>query len=83
MANILKTGQWSKHYPRCLNCQTTEIPHRAEGLCDRCYMYLYRMATRFGYVTTRDQFGKLVRKMKGGKTQKKKPGSKTGGREFE
>lgn len=83
MANVLKTGQWSKRYMKCVSCGTREIPHKAEGLCNRCYLFYYRLAQRFGHVTTRDQFGRLIRRMKGGKLRKKKPGSKTGGREFE
>lgn len=72
MANVLRTGEWSKRYPRCVNCGTKEIPHRAEGLCDRCYMWLYRLAKRFGYVTTRDQFGRMLRRAKKGSLRRKK-----------
>ncbi len=33
----LKPGQWSKKYPCCQKCGTTEIPHVANGLCKKCY----------------------------------------------
>ena len=70
MANVLKSGQWSKKYPKCINCGTKEIEHKAEGLCNRCYLWLYRQAKRFGYVTTRAQFGQMIRKAKTGKARK-------------
>lgn len=44
MANVLKSGKWSKDYPRCQNCGTTSIEHKAEGLCNRCYLWAYRQA---------------------------------------
>ena len=43
MANILKSGKWSHKYPQCINCGTTSIPHKAAGLCNRCYLYAYRV----------------------------------------
>lgn len=83
MANVLKTGEWAKHYEKCINCGTREIPHKAEGLCDRCYLWYYRQARRFGYVTTRNQFGQMIRRAKSGKKKRKKSSGKTGGRKFE
>jgi len=43
MVNVLKSGKWSKKYPRCINCQTTAIPHKADGFCNRCYLWMYRI----------------------------------------
>lgn len=28
---------WSTKYSQCLECKTSEIPHKAKGLCKRCY----------------------------------------------
>lgn len=28
---------WSRKYDKCLSCGTTEIPHKAKGLCNKCY----------------------------------------------
>jgi HNH endonuclease len=30
-------GQWSRQRLACLNCHTTDHPHRARGLCTVCY----------------------------------------------
>jgi hypothetical protein len=38
VANVLRSGKWSKNYPQCQNCGTTSIEHRAYGLCNRCYL---------------------------------------------
>lgn len=35
---------WSRDYPGCTQCQTTEIKHMAKGLCARCYQSQYRPA---------------------------------------
>ncbi len=43
MANVLESGKWSHKYPQCINCGTTSIEHKAEGLCNRCYLYAYRV----------------------------------------
>jgi NMD protein affecting ribosome stability and mRNA decay len=43
VANVLRSGKWSKNYPQCQNCGTTSIEHRAYGLCNRCYLYAYRV----------------------------------------
>lgn len=29
--------EWNKKYNRCQNCGTTELEHKAKGLCRRCY----------------------------------------------
>jgi uncharacterized OB-fold protein len=31
------TNKWSFNYNKCIDCGTTEIPHRAKGLCESCY----------------------------------------------
>ena len=28
---------WTKKYKKCLKCKTTDRPHQAGGLCERCY----------------------------------------------
>lgn len=28
---------WSLKYPKCVNCGTIDVPHRARGLCRTCY----------------------------------------------
>ena len=33
-----KTGKW---YKKCKKCKTTEIKHKAEGLCNVCYLSKY------------------------------------------
>ena len=30
-------GKWSKHFTQCKSCNSTNIKHRAFGLCRRCY----------------------------------------------
>lgn len=29
-------GRWATHYDACIDCGTTERPHRAHGRCNRC-----------------------------------------------
>jgi hypothetical protein len=76
MANVLPKGKWSKHWPRCRNCATTLIPHKADGLCNRCYIWAYRQGLRAGFATVRTQRGlvKRTKKTKSTKTQKLKEG---------
>jgi hypothetical protein len=31
------SGKWATHHDRCRRCGTTDRPHRAKGLCKRCY----------------------------------------------
>lgn len=33
---------WSKDYPECQSCKTTESSYMARGLCRRCYLKEYR-----------------------------------------
>ena len=82
MGNILKPGQWSHDYPRCLNCGTTEIEHKADGLCNRCYLWFWRAAHRFGYVTRRLKGGILRRTKRTGKTKRKSSTPKRVGRKY-
>lgn len=42
MRQILEDEKWAMHHPWCRNCQTTEIPHKGRGYCERCYAYLRR-----------------------------------------
>jgi hypothetical protein len=30
-------GPWSRDYPRCIECGTTELKHTGHGQCSRCY----------------------------------------------
>lgn len=30
------SGQWASHFDACIDCNTTERPHRANGRCKRC-----------------------------------------------
>lgn len=32
-----KQLKWSRYYIKCLDCGTTITPHRANGLCEKCY----------------------------------------------
>jgi len=43
---MLKPGQWAREYDRCQECGTTERPHYARGLCERCYHRLYKRRRR-------------------------------------
>jgi hypothetical protein len=31
-----RVSRWSAHYDACIDCGTTERPHRASGRCKRC-----------------------------------------------
>lgn len=63
MANVRPTGKWAMHWNHCQNCGTAEIPHKADGLCNRCYLWAYRQAKRAGFLTTRaKESGKLSRR---------------------
>ncbi len=37
-----KNGFWSKQYPRCTKCGTTERKHNGSGLCKTCHMRVWR-----------------------------------------
>jgi hypothetical protein len=37
---------WSRCYPACVQCGTTERPHTAQGLCKYCYMRQFREQRR-------------------------------------
>lgn len=41
-----ETHQWAKCYERCQACQTTSVPHVANGYCQRCYDRKRRPAHR-------------------------------------
>lgn len=43
---MLKPGQWARKFKQCLECGTVERPHYARGLCNRCYMRLYKRRQR-------------------------------------
>ncbi len=43
---MLKAGQWSRKHGRCIECGTNDRPHYAHGLCNRCYMRLYKRRQR-------------------------------------
>lgn len=30
-------GEWARHFERCCDCGRCDVPHRAKGLCGRCY----------------------------------------------
>ncbi|WP_027000412.1 hypothetical protein [Eisenibacter elegans] len=36
---------WSKKHQSCISCGTTEIKHRARGLCQLCYLKAYRQGS--------------------------------------
>ncbi len=74
MANVLPKGTWSKLFDSCRNCATTLIPHKADGLCNRCYLWAYRQGLRRGFGVTRTLRGEMKRgkKTKSSKTQKLK-----------
>jgi DNA-directed RNA polymerase alpha subunit len=35
---LCKKKQWSRNYIKCLECETTLIPHQGYGLCKKCYV---------------------------------------------
>lgn len=37
MANLRKSGRWSREHDLCVKCGTSECPHKGRGLCGRCY----------------------------------------------
>lgn len=80
MPNVLRSGKWSHYFPQCVNCGTTDIPHKADGFCNRCYLWAYRQARRMGYATVRSKGGAVKRMKKTGKKRRKTTGSTGGGR---
>lgn len=66
MANVKPKGKWAKHFDACRNCATNLIPHKADGLCQRCYMWAYRQGVKGGFVTQRTERGLLKRKKRKG-----------------
>jgi ribosomal protein S27AE len=36
-----RTGAWSVSHDRCIECETTDLPHWGRGFCRRCYMRAY------------------------------------------
>lgn len=37
MSAAVELERWSAEHDACSKCGTTETPHRAHGMCDRCY----------------------------------------------
>lgn len=72
MANVLPRGKWAKDYDACRNCGTIEIPHKAEGLCNRCYMFAYKQALRSGHATVRTKGGMVKRTAGSGQKRSRK-----------
>lgn len=72
MANVLPKGKWAKDWDACRNCGTTLIPHKAEGLCNRCYLFAYKQNVRSGHATTRTKRGKIRRSAGKGQVSKRK-----------
>lgn len=72
MANVKPKGKWSKDFDSCRNCATNLIPHKADGLCNRCYLWAYRQGLRGGFVTTRTSRGEIKRTRGEGKQSKRK-----------
>lgn len=70
MAKDVPKGKWSLWYDACRNCGTNQIPHKAEGLCRRCYMWAYRQMRKLGHITRRLAGGQIVR---GKKSRARKP----------
>lgn len=35
---------WTRYYDRCRRCDTSEVPHGAEGFCELCYLKIWRKA---------------------------------------
>lgn len=61
MAKDVPKGKWSLDYDRCVNCGTSLIPHKADGLCERCYMWAYRQARKMGFISERTKRGEIRR----------------------
>jgi hypothetical protein len=75
MAKDVPKGKWSLWWDNCQNCGTNEIPHKADGLCRRCYMWFYRQQRKLGFITRRIK-GLVVR---GKKARGKKAKQETRG----
>ena len=46
--------EWSNIAPKCLTCKTSDRPHKARGLCNACYLKVWRPETgRTGHVKGR------------------------------
>ena len=71
MAKDVPKGKWSLHYDRCVLCGTNKIPHKADGLCRRCYLWIYRQKKKLGFVREK---GKVIGKPKGKKQKQSKRG---------
>lgn len=39
---MLLNGEWAKKYVCCIECKTTKIRHKARGLCQYCYPFVYK-----------------------------------------
>lgn len=37
---------WSRNYPCCTECKSTDSPYMCKGLCKRCYLSRYRAANK-------------------------------------
>jgi hypothetical protein len=68
MSKDVPKGKWSLWWNNCPNCGTNLIPHKADGLCRRCYMWAYKQAQKLGFTARRIR-GMMVR-------GKKKPARK-------
>jgi hypothetical protein len=69
MAKDVPKGKWALHWDACTFCGTNLIPHKADGLCERCYMWAYRQKQKMGFISRRIQ-GRMVR---GKESRAKKP----------
>lgn len=61
MAKDVPKGKWALHWDQCTFCGTNLIPHKADGLCERCYMWAYRQARKLGFLTRRLKTGRIAR----------------------
>lgn len=71
MSKDVPKGKWSLWWNQCQNCGTNLIPHKADGLCRRCYMWAYRQAKKLGFASRRIK-GMMVRGKKKPARKKKK-----------
>jgi hypothetical protein len=61
MAKDVPKGKWALHWDQCTFCGTNLIPHKADGLCERCYMWAYRQARKMGFLSERSKRGEIER----------------------
>lgn len=55
----LPENVWSRNFDCCINCGCTDRKHSGNGLCSKCYQYLWEVKKR-GYESIYDENGKRI-----------------------